>query len=228
MISTSTKRISLALPISGLMLATAMVWPAVAQDQNEFPGRRIGGGTRGGCVINAAGVIAINPENNLGVTQREAPTLYFAVPATAEPYQVTFYLETEDAEPLYETTVAAGDKAELIGVQLPADTLTAGEYYPWSFAANCDETNPATAIVVNGWLQQTALDSEAIAEAESPLAQVQAYQAAGLWSDAIALTAELLAANPDCEEYQAQWSALLEALGLEQAIDAPMSVRLPM
>ena len=178
-------------------------------------------------MINAAGVVAINPESNLGVTQREEPILYFAVPETSEPYQVTFYLETEDAEPIYETTVEAGDKAELIGVQLPADALTTGEYYPWHFSANCNETNPATAIVVNGWLQQTDIDSEVMAEAESPLEQVKAYQAAGLWSDAIALTAELLAANPDCEEYQAQWLELLEALNLEQAIDEQLSVRLP-
>jgi hypothetical protein len=227
MTPTSTKRVGLALPISSLLLASAMVWPAIAQDQNEFPGRRVGGGTRGGCVINAAAVVALNPDNNLGVTQREAPTLYFAVPATVDPYQVTFYLETQDAEPIYETTLEAGDKAELIGVQIPADTLEVGEYYPWSFTATCDETNPATAIVVNGWLQQTEADTETGADVDSQLEQVQAYQAAGLWSDAIALTAELLAANPDCEAYQAQWLALLESLELDQAVDETLSVRLP-
>ena len=113
---TSTKRFRLALPIGGLLLASVMVGPVVAQDQNEFPGRRVGGGTRGGFVIDAAAEVALNPDTNLGVTQREAPTLYFAVPATEEPYQVTFYLETEAAEPVYETTLEVGDEAELIGV----------------------------------------------------------------------------------------------------------------
>ena len=225
---TSTKRFRLALPISGLLLASVMVGPVAAQDQNEFPGRRVGGGTRGGCVIDAAAVVALNPDNNLGVTQREAPTLYFAVPATEEPYQVTFYLETEAAESVYETTLEVGDEAELVGVQIPADTLAVGEYYPWSFVATCDETNPATAIVLEGWLQQSEMDESAVATTDSELEQVQAYQAAGLWSDAIALTAELLAANPDCEEYQAQWFELLAALGLDRAIDDQLSVRLPM
>jgi len=211
-----------------LCLGTSLVaLPAMAQDQNEFPGRRVGGGTRGGCVIDASAVVALNPDNNLGLTRRAQPTLFFAVPETAEPYQVTFYLQDEAADPVYETTLEAGEKTELVGVQIPADTLAVGEYYQWYFVAACDEANPAASIVLEGWIQQTDLETSAVADADSQLAMVQAYQEAGLWSDAIALTAELLAAHPECAEYQAQWFQLLAELGLDTAIDDLLSVRLP-
>jgi len=227
MTSLFSKQAWSALGISLCLCSSVVALPAVAQDQNEFPGRRVGGGTRGGCAINAAAVVALNPANNLGLTNREQPTLYFAVPETNEAYQVTFYLQDEAADSVYETTLEAGAKTELLGVQIPADTLTVGEYYQWYFVAACDAANPAASIVLEGWIQQTDMAASDVADADSQLAVVQAYQAAGLWSDAIALTAELLAQAPECQEYQAQWFQLLAELGLDTAIDDLLSVRLP-
>lgn len=201
--------------------------PAGAQDQNEFPGRRVGGGTRGGCAIDASSVVALNPDTNLGVTSQANPTLYFVVPESAAPYQVTFLLQDKAATPVYETTLAAGEATELVGLQIPPDTLQAGEYYQWYFVASCDEANPAAGIVLEGWLQQADIEAESVTEIDSALARVQAYQEAGLWSDAIALTAELLEANPECAEYQAQWFQLLADLGLDTTIDELLTVRLP-
>jgi len=93
--------------------------------------------------------------------------------------------------------------------------------------AACDAAKPAASIVLEGWIQQTDMAASDVADADSQLAVVQAYQAAGLWSDAIALTAELLAQAPECQEYQAQWFQLLAELGLDTAIDDLLSVRLP-
>lgn len=211
-----------------LCLGLAMAsFPAIAQDQNEFPGRRVGGGTRGGCAINAAGLVAVHPANNLGVTNQERPTLYFAVPESPAAYQITFALhDSEAVVPVYEKTVEVGYQAELIGFQVPANALEAGQYYQWSFVASCETANPLRALVLDGWLQQ-AEDLPEIMPNSDAVAQVQTYQAAGLWSDAIALAAELLAAQPDSAAYQAQWFELLADLELDTVIDELLPVRLP-
>ncbi len=208
----------------GLTMAT---FPALAQDQNEFPGRRVGGGTRGDCAINAAGLVAVHPANNLGVTHQESPTLYFAVPESPAAYKITFSLHDDEATvPVYEKTLEVGHQAELIGLQVPANVLEAGEYYQWSFIASCELAHPLRALVLDGWLQQAEGLPEMMPNSDA-VAQVQAYQEAGLWSDAIALTAELLEAQPDSAEYQAQWFQLLADLELDTVIDELLPVRLP-
>ncbi|MGF1460397.1 MAG: DUF928 domain-containing protein [Leptolyngbyaceae cyanobacterium] len=221
----STKRF---LSIAMLLGGCAIALPGLAQEQNEFPGRRVGGGTRGGCAIDASGVVALHPENNLGLTQRATPSLYLAVPESSDDYAVTFFLLDDTDAILYETTLEAGNKDELVGVQVPSDILKAGEHYPWYFLVTCEGVNPAAGVVVEGWLQQVMFEAPLTdVDNEPSIEQIQAYQAAGLWSDAIALTAELISSNPEDAAYQAQWFNLLAELELDTAIEELLPVRLP-
>lgn len=199
------------------MASLGFLSPAVAQEQSEFPGRRVGGGTRGECIVEGRSVVAISPKNNLSLTSRDRPTLYFSVPASESLYQIRFYLHDEEENLVYDTTLMAGEQAQLLGIQLPPAILEPEADYRWSFLTACNPQNPFQSVALEGWIRQVDRDTPA----EEPmtktaaLEQVKAYQAAGLWSDAIALSAELLQSHPDCDNYQALWSQLLQDLELD-------------
>ncbi|NJN20066.1 MAG: DUF928 domain-containing protein [Leptolyngbya sp. RL_3_1] len=210
------------------------LFPVFAKEQAEFPGRRVGGGTRGECDDTEAGAfVALNPASHLGVTHQERPTLYFAVSESAETYEVRLAL-LNSVEPdlghnmLYETTLEVGDERELIGIQLPENLLLEGQYYLWQFVVICEPDDPSRNIVLEGWIAKEATDTTTAIADFSPvegLAQAQRYQTAGLWLDAIALSIELLESDPHLEAVQTQWSQLLQALELDAVLDDPLAVR---
>ena len=196
--------------------------PGLAQssgsDRGAFPGRRVGGGTRGDCAIDSRSLAALTPASNLGVTASDRPSLYFSVP-TAAPYHGQFILHDADENRLYETTVVAGTEP-LVGVHLPADLIAADQDYHWYFVVACNPRDLSQNVVLEGWLRRVQ-PTPAPADTtlvDSQLGLVETYQAQGLWSDAIALLVELHQAYPGNPLVQAQWSRLLETLDLATVV----------
>lgn len=214
-------RFLLALPVALLLAASVGLEPAQASgsDRGAFPGRRVGGGTRGDCAIDSRSLAALNPASNLGVTASDRPSLYFSVPTAAAPYHGQFILHDADENRLYETTVVAGTEP-LVGVHLPADLVAADQDYHWYFVVACNPRDLSQNVVLEGWLRRVPLTTAPADAAlvDNQLALVENYQAQGLWSDAIALMVELRQAHPDNEAVQAQWSDLLEALDLANVV----------
>jgi hypothetical protein len=219
---------------TALYVLSSFLLPTLAREQSEFPGRRVGGGSRGECDAELDSFVALNPSDHLGLTRQGRPTLYFAVAESTEPYdvQLTVMNPVEDDSPyeiLHEMTLEVGDTRELIGIQLPADILLLGEDYLWQFVVLCEPDDPSRNIVLEGWIRQDAqhvlnVTASDVSVAET-LAQAQAYQTSGLWLDAIALSVELLASDPHLEAVQNQWSQLLQALELDAVLDDTFGIR---
>lgn len=216
-------RFLLALAMALGLAALAGSEPGLAQssggDRGAFPGRRVGGGTRGNCAIDSRSLAALNPASNLGVTASDRPSLYFSVPTAATPYHGQFILHDADENRLYETTLVAGTEP-LIGVHLPANLVNADQDYHWYFVVACNPRDLSQNVVLEGWLRRVPLTPMPADTAlvETQLDLVETYQAQGLWSDAIALMVDLRQAHPDSEAVQAQWSDLLEALDLATVV----------
>lgn len=212
-------RFLLALPVALLLAAWVGLEPALASDRGAFPGRRVGGGTRGDCAIDSRSLAALNPASNLAVTASDRPSLYFSVPTAAAPYHGQFILHNANENRLYETTVVAGTEP-LVGVHLPADLVTADQDYHWYFVVACNPRDLSQNVVLEGWLRRVPLTPAPADTAlvENQLTLVETYQGQGLWSDAIALMVELRRAHPANEAVQAQWSRLLEALDLANVV----------
>ncbi|MGB3309932.1 MAG: DUF928 domain-containing protein [Nodosilinea sp.] len=197
--------------------------PGLAQsnngDRGEFPGRRVGGGTRGDCAVNNRSLAALNPVSNLGVTASDRPSLYFSVPTAAVPYHGQFILHDANENRLYETTLTAGAEP-LVGVHLPTNLVMPEQDYHWYFVVACNPRDLSQNVVLEGWLRRVPLTAAAAdtARIEPQIELVKTYQTEGLWSDAIALMVDLHQAHPDNETVQAQWSQLLEALDLANIV----------
>jgi hypothetical protein len=195
---------------------------AIAQnngDRSEFPGRRVGGGTRGNCAVDSRALAALNPASNLGITASDRPSLYFAMPAAATPYHGQFILHDADENRLYETTLSAGSEP-IVGVHLPPNLVNPNQDYHWYMVVSCNPGDLSQNVVLEGWLRRvpTSLEPTDTAMLDARLALVNAYQQQGLWSDAIALMVELRRAYPQNPTVEAQWHQLLTSLELAAVV----------
>ncbi|NEO82646.1 MAG: DUF928 domain-containing protein [Spirulina sp. SIO3F2] len=212
--------------------------PTLAQNQSnrgEFPGRRVGGGTRSDhCEANSQSLVALNPVNNLGITASNAPTLYFALPNLDRNYVVNFVLEDASQEDVanrivYQTTVEAQKGERFLSIPLFKNTsvenfentLVENKNYQWFFFLVCNPNDIEEDVILSGWLRQvsTEMSIETITDSlDEQLAQVEAYQASGLWSDAIAAMVPLYQNNPNESSVRTAWAELLDTLKLQQFV----------
>lgn len=228
---TLLRRIGLHLSITACLVSTVAILPALAQPRNssraEFPGRRIGGGTRSECLVGNQPLVALNPANNLGVTASDRPSVYFVVPTLNKSYPVEFVLRNSDGNTVYKKPLEAG-KTKVVGIHLPEKTLELGQDYQWYFSIVCDSEDPSQNIVVSGWLRQVspriALKDKSSLESKLDLAK--SYHNAGLWSDEIATLVELRQSYPDNDKVRLQWQQLLQKLDLERVFQRSVASHL--
>ncbi|MDJ1175560.1 DUF928 domain-containing protein [Roseofilum capinflatum] len=226
-LTSSLKKIASSVSLVISLFSPLAIAPALAEDipsdRAEFPGRRIGGGTRSACAAKAKSLIALNPTNNLGMTASSRPSLYFAIPPLESSYPVQFFLQDEAGNPVYETTTETENTQQLLGIQLPEGTLEVGQDYRWYFAFACNPADPSQSIVLSGWLRQVAsdlpVDTDEAANLNTRLAQIDSYQDSELWNDAIAGLVQLQQQYPENPDVQNRWIDLLQALELEMLIE---------
>lgn len=225
-------RFVLHLGVALCLISNAAIMPAMAQQQNfnrgEFPGRRIGGGTRGECLIGNQPLVALNPANNLGVTARDRPSLYFAVPKFDESYPIEFVLHDASGNSVYKTALEAGKNKGIVGIQLPQNTLKTGQDYQWYFSVVCDADDRSQNMVLSGWLRRVS-PKIALKEAsglEAGINLAQSYQKAGLWSDAISTLVELRQTYPKNDQVRFQWKQLLQQLELKSVFEPSVAGQL--
>lgn len=230
--ATVLQRVVLQVGIALCLVSTTVMSSALAQQGNrsrsEFPGRRVGGGTRGECVASSQSLVALNPVNNLGVTASDRPTVYVSMQPSDETFPVEFSLRDTDGQTVYETSFETTKHKSFVGVQLPEKVLKAGQDYQWYFSAICDPDDRSQNVVLSGWLRretsQTAMNADA--SLSSRLAQVKTYQAAGLWNDAIAAMVELRQTYPRDNTVLLQWKQLLQALDLDTVVEQSLASHL--
>ncbi len=226
--SVALSRIAFSFGAAILLLAPIASLPVKANENRaDFPGRRVGGGTRSECLVGSQYLLALTPSNNLSVTANQQPNLFFVLPKADTAQQGKFLLKDDQSKTVYQTTLTANANDQLVGVQLPANVLKPGQTYRWNFAFACDPDDRTQDIVLTGWLRTVAATVAAPTgqDLAARLQQVETYQATGLSGDAIAALVKLRKDYPDDAEVQETWQALLKTLKLDQVFSPTIAVQ---
>lgn len=201
------------------------------------PGRRIGGGTRGTCPKSASGMIALVPENNLGLTLSDTPTFLFYVPkiegADSGQIEMEFLLvdesDPENVQEIYQHRAPLPSGGGTIALTLPEDEnlppLQVNQFYSWYFSLICNPkaTDPSI-LSLGGWIERIE-PSPTLTQELEPLTsrdRIDVYERELLWFDAIGTLAQLLRENPNDPFLRPKWNALLEAVNLSEIAQAPL------
>ncbi|NJO43292.1 MAG: DUF928 domain-containing protein [Cyanobacteria bacterium CRU_2_1] len=213
------------LVLGGLPIAAAQTY--VPTNRGGLPGRREGGGTRGGCPISGAALTSLSPNTNFGTTTTEYPTFFWYVPSTS-PIVAEFVLLDEDDEEVYSAMFQITGESGVISLSLPPNAnlppLEIGKDYRWFFFLICDPTDRSGDIYTAGWIQRVAPDPVLVSQIEAapPTDRPALYAKASIWYDAIASLADLRRTQPDDPALLEQWQTLLGSIDLSDLADEPL------
>ena len=213
--STCYTVLSLSILLGGLFCFPAHVQAAEEEQVRQgLPGRRISGASRlptSACAQNAAPLVAIIPETNLGATVVAEPTLWLSVPDVTSAKQLEFYLFNAQDEMIYKTYFTVEPMADLIGLDLStmvgAPKLEVNQRYRWAASIVCNPNNRSENISVEGWvdrIESSSLDGH------------------GPWYDHLGLVLEQLQRYPQNQDVLSQWYTLMASARLERIV--PLSV----
>lgn len=205
---------------------------AVAQDSNEsaregLPGRRVGGGTRGG-QLEVLPLTALVPESTRIITIAETPTLFFYVPKTESSQVVEFELSDQSGKPIYRTKFNTNGNAGVIGVKVSANgeqkPLEVDKNYSWFFGVVTNPNEPSSTVFVNGSIKRVKPSEALVTELKnkSLLEQADLYIAEKYWSDALYTLAQLRKSNPNDRSVESKWRDVLNSLQLDNMIQQPL------
>lgn len=195
-----------------------------------------GGGTRAGSVAEACVVdeskplTVLMPQNNVGTTVTETPTLYWYAPQTRA-QEAEFVLLDEQNNEVYATTFPLSrdprqrelSKAGIVQLTLPKSAtgeslLQAGEKYSWFLALVCNRDDRSYDEIIEGVVERQEIDSQlqAIINQEvSPVKKADLYARAAIWTDALMILAEIRHSKPE------QWESFLSSVNLEKIAREP-------
>lgn len=245
----------ISLPLAMTLLGISLpLHTAMAQTQVAFepppmssPGNRESGGGRSDTCASTteeAGLTAIVPETNVGLTVRSAPTLFAYLPSnSAERAELRLYVEATGEQVLTgqidmplatEPDDSYTYRSGVVKVALPTEgivTLEPGENYLWALMLVCNGGNRAEDIVVTGVVQRAGDDylknlpdnlgqKLANLNAVSDEEKLSIYSSAGIWQDLLTDLAILVEEEP--MTYGDDWIALLESQGLAAIATAPV------
>lgn len=192
------------------------------------PGRREGGGTRGGCSEYGT-LISLIPVSTMGLTAHEKPELFFYFPVASSDTSIELLLtklpdsESPDAEEMVIHSTKFKLNVEnpgIVGIDL-ADlddfpALETDQYYHWYLTILCDQINQAANPVVHGWIQKIDVDSQQmLALQELDVSdRLEFYKEQTLWYDQVAAFSELLSSDPGNVEARDAWLELLRSANL--------------
>lgn len=196
----------------------------------DLPGRRQGGGTRGGA-LDRRFPVALIPDSNLGLTTRDRPMLYFYIPPEATEREAELFLinETGSGEGSQLMTLPA--TPGVIGLPLPDSMppLQVGDTYRWYFAVRINPVDRSGDLILSGFVQRVAADPALQQELSASAAAAHAtiYAERGLWFDAMNLLAMLRLEQPNQAQWQEQWATLLQSVNLAAIAEQPLLGVLP-
>lgn len=197
-----------------------------------MPGRRQGGGTRGGNCQGQPALTALMPDTNYGQTLSPHPTWLWYVPQNSAE-SIEFVL-TDGSRQIYKTTVQPPQQPGVVSVSLPSSLppLTVGTDYHWYFLLLCDIQDPSGDIFTGGWVRriepdaalarqlQTAEEAERLGRGFA--LRPTLYAQSGIWQDALSTLATLHRQQPENAAITQQWQTLLGSVGLEEFADQPL------
>lgn len=146
-------------------------------------------------------------------TAASHPTFFVHLPALPGK-TVAFTLQNEAGtdKDLHRTEFKLTDKPGVVGIALPQSVpaLQIGQKYLWQVAIVCDPDDPASNIVVSGWVERVKSPTPA---GNDPIATLAEQ---GIWQDAVTLLAMRRFQQPQDLSVAEDWAALMEDAGLPQ------------
>ena len=232
----STSLLSLLMMLNIILVSLAA--PASAEKrttQNNssdygLPTNRRDGGSRGGndtCVRDSnSSLVALIPEETVGINASASPKLFFYVPKVKEQKTLEFVLRNEQDELIYEAFLTTEGEG-VISIDVPADVQASldqkEQNYHWYLSMICNSKQRSRDIVVEGWMRQSAVDVATKKELDNidSVAQAELYHEQGFWFDALSVLADNHQSEAEQPMIRAKWSELLESVGLEEVAAAP-------
>jgi hypothetical protein len=227
-----------------LILVLNLIWlglanSATAKQKTEktraadfgLPTHRRDGGSRGSqdnCVVNAENqnLMALIPQNNVGMNASASPKLFFYVPELKKLSTLEFVLRNEQDQLMYETFLSTEGNG-IMSIEVPAEVksnlLKADQNYHWYLSLICNSQQRSRDIVVEGWMRQGRLNlaTQKQLNKASSLEKAEVYRQQGFWFDALLALTE----NPNsvAEEtmMRQKWSEMLVSVGLESLVSEP-------
>lgn len=230
------KRFPSPLRFLAVMVAPLLLTPgAIAL---EFPdtsgggaprGGSVGGGVRGSstCIIpqNGLSLMAlrpIEPDNYVGQTASDTPTMFFYVPKT-EAELAEFVLIDRQGNDVYTEKLELSKDGGLVKVTMSLpEAIGDSTEYTWLFALICNPSDRTIDESIQGQIQHVTLDPTVMADLEEAqaqedlLKQAEVLADAKIWYDSVAIAAQLrdLDTQP--------WESLLKSVGLDKLTQTPM------
>jgi hypothetical protein len=187
------------------------------------PTVRARGATRDQNCLDGKKLVAIIPENELGLTSLAQPTLLFYIPPTlAKSLQVR--LEDTTGVMLYERTLKTPLKPGLAEFNFAdfqdSPDLKSEVTYKWMLTLHCNLQDPSANVTVSGMFKRIDLDPTLVhrLEAASPRELINLYALNGLWYDTVKTLAKARQANPTDAELAQAWSELLQSVDLNKEL----------
>ena len=197
------------------------------EDDENSPGRRVGGSSRGACPIGKTPLTAIVPESELGRTVSEYPTLFLYVPSTPEKTKMEFELRDKNENVIYKQEFLGTGRDGIYRIDIPnyVTPLAEGENYVWSFSLICSTTDFAGIHYVGGWINRIENSQFVNGQIQrvDPSDRPTQYTQNLLWYDLMASLADLHQSDPNNTAFQSRWEELLMEVGLEDLADKPLN-----
>lgn len=199
-------------------------WNAFTPPQRGVPGRREGGGTRGGDCPSP--VTALIPESTMGRTASKQPAFFLYIPGTLDQKVTEFEITDETDKTLYKTTFSLNiDRPGIVGIQWSPNskfiTLEDDKNYRWYLTIKCDVSDSSKDILVSGWINSATLTNEQkrqLEQTQDPLEKLKIYVQQGLWYETMATLATLRLEQSRDVVIKNQWNQLLQSIGFDPAL----------
>jgi Domain of Unknown Function (DUF928) len=184
------------------------------------PSVRERGATRQQNCLEGRKLVAIIPENQLGLTSLARPTLLFYIPTTsAKSLQIKFENDRTGTT-FYEKKLTTPTKPGLakfdFGELKDTPPLELEKTYRWTLTLHCDPQDTSADVNVSGTIRRIELDPILVRTLETASLRDRAnlYAVNRLWYDAVKALAEARLASPRDTQLGADWAELLKSIGL--------------
>jgi Domain of Unknown Function (DUF928) len=154
-------------------------------------------------------LIALVPENELGLTTAESPAIAFYIPPTcAETMRVSLLVTVTNKS--YETFLATPSSSGIINLKFSSlkdfPPLEIGKKYQWELSLVIDNRDPSADASVNGFLQREKVNPN-----------VDQH----FWFDTVTALMEARQVQPQDAELTEDWNRLMRLVGLEAIANQP-------
>lgn len=181
------------------------------------PRLRVGGGVKG---LEVEAIVALAPDDHVGLTRHAQPTLYWHTPA---PLYNPLFFTLNDArriEPLVEVALPAISQGGIHAINL-ADygvRLEPGVEYHWFISIVLDPLTPSRDLVVGAAIARTASGHHL----QQFTGSAQALAQEGIWYDALAVLLQRSAEQPHEPRWRQQQRQLLDYIELAHLADSSL------